>query len=120
MVSTSTEPHSDAAVRFRDSRWKTGWLCIGLAVIFLWRSSAFLDREWLSQFPWWIWMVVAGLIPQAFLLLFPIMTRIPRGRFCIPAPKRCLIEFGIAIPVVIASMAAFAALDVLLGRLWPG
>src|SRR5215213_5708212 len=84
MDSTSIELQTDAAVRFRDSQWKTRWLVLGLAVLILCRSTTLLDRQWLAQLPWWLWAVVFGLIPQAFLLLFPIITRIPRGRFFIP------------------------------------
>jgi membrane protease YdiL (CAAX protease family) len=118
MDSTSTEPQSEAAVPFHYSHWKTRWLIIGLTPILLWRSSVYFDREWLSQIPWWIWMVVAGLIPQLFLLLFPIFTRTPRSGICIPTLRRCMIEFGIAIPVVVVSMAAWAALELLVSRLW--
>ncbi len=120
MVSTSTEPRSDLAVPFRDSHWKTRWLFVGLTVLVLWRSTAFIDRDSLSQVPWWLWAVVVGLIPQAFLLLFPIITRIPRGRFYIPTPRRCLIELGIAIPLVAVMAAAAVGLEVLLSHLSPG
>ena len=120
MTATFTEKLSNEPLPFRDSRWRTRWLFIGLAVLFLWRSTGFVDREWLPQFPWWVWLVVTGLIPQAFLLLFPIITRSPRGRLHIPTPKRCLIEFGIAIPVVIVTIVALAAINYLLDRLSPG
>lgn len=120
MLSTSTELRTDLAVPFHDSHWKTRWLFVGLAVLVLWRSTAFIDRESLSQVPWWLWAVIVGLIQQAFLLLFPIITRIPRGRFHIPTPRRCLIEFGIAIPVVIVIVAVASGLDVILSHLSPG
>jgi membrane protease YdiL (CAAX protease family) len=120
MISALSEPQPDEGVPFHNSHWKTRWLFVGLAVVFLWRSTAFIDREWLAQFPWWTRAVVFGLIPQAFLLFYPIVTRIPRGRYYIPTLRRCLIEFGIAIPVVIAFTAAAAAIDFLLDRLSPG
>ena len=120
MISTSTEPQRDVAVPFHDSHWKTRWLIVGLAVLFLWRSTAFLDRDWLAQLPWWIWLVAFGLIPQAFLLLFPVVTRIPSGRFEIPTIRRCLIEFCVAIPVVIRAITALVALEYLLNRFSPG
>jgi len=122
MTSTSTERLPSQVVAFRDARWKTRWLLVALAFLLLWRSTGFVSREWLSQIPPWVWLVVMALGFEAFLLLFPIITRNPRrrGTFRIPALKRCLIEFGIAVPVVIVTLILLAAVDHLVGRIWPG
>ena len=120
MASTTTENLSYDAIPFRDSHWKTQSLLIGLTVLLFWRSTSFLNPEWLSRVPWWLLLVLTGLIPQVFLLLFPIITRHPNRRIYIPKLSRCLIEFGIAIPVVIVTIAALSAANYLLGRLSPG
>jgi membrane protease YdiL (CAAX protease family) len=93
---------------------------IGLAFLILWRSTAFLDFKWLSQGPWWVLLVMTGLIPQVFLLLYPIVTRRPGGRIFVPKLTRCLIEFAIAIPVVIVTIAVLAGANYFLDRIAPG
>ena len=69
-------------------------------------------------------MVVAGcdwqLFRKYFCWYFLFFTRRPRRPIYIPKLTRCLIEFGIAIPVVIVTIAALAAANYLLGRLSPG
>jgi len=122
MTTTPTNELPSNVVAFRDARWKTRWLVVGLAVLLLWRSTAFVDREWLSQFPWWLLLIVTGLAPEAFMLVFPICTRIPHERksFSIPAPARCLIEFAVSIPVVIGIIVVLAAVEYLVGHVSPG
>jgi len=120
MTEPSTEHRCGEAVSFRDSNWKTRWLFLGLAILIVWRSTALLDRGWLSIFPWWLLLAATSVVPQVFLLLFPIITRRPRGRLRVPVPTRCLIELGIALPVAIASIAALSFLNYVLGHLSPG
>jgi membrane protease YdiL (CAAX protease family) len=96
---------------FRKSTWKTRWLIVGLAVLIVWRCTGFISEGWLAQFPWWLWFVVLGVIPQAFLLLFPMLTRTPRGRIRVLPFKRCLIEIGIAtLLVIVIESIIFAAI----------
>ena len=66
--------------RFGDARWSTRWLMVGLGFMLLWRSVALVDHQWLAQVPVWVLVTVTGLVPQCFLLLFPLVTRQPRGR----------------------------------------
>jgi membrane protease YdiL (CAAX protease family) len=122
MTTTPTEELPSSVVAFRDAQWKTRWLVVGLAVLLLWRSTSFVDREWLSRFPFWLVVVVTGLAPQAFLFLFPILTRNPHRwqTFGIPAATRCLVDFCIAIPGVIGMLVVLTAVDYLVGRLSPG
>jgi CAAX protease family protein len=115
-----TLPTNESPISFRDSHWSTRWLFTGLAFLFLWRSTALLVPDWVPSVPWWLLLLVTGLIPETFLLLFPILTRCPRGRVYVPKLRRCLIEFGIAIPVVIATIVALAGANYLLGRFSPG
>jgi len=122
MTTTPTDDQTSSVVAFRDARWKTRWLVVGLIVLLLWRSVSFVDREWLSQFPYWLLLIITGLAPQIFLLIFPIVTRNPHRRptFGIPALTRCLIEFGIAIPVVIGTTVVLTAVNYLVAHFSPG
>jgi membrane protease YdiL (CAAX protease family) len=107
-------------VPFYNSSWTTRSLVAGLAIISLLRASVFIDHSWLGYLPWIVSLVVYGLLPQIFLLLFPIITRIPRSRFFIPSWRRCLVEFGIAILVVIAVAIVAALVNFILDRISPG
>lgn len=120
MASTTTETLKVDATPFRESHWKTQWIFVGLAVLLIWRSTAFLDPKWVTQVPWWLLLIATGLLPQLFLLLFPLFARRPNGRIYIPPLRRCLFEFAIAIPVVIVAIAALAGLSYLLDRISPG
>lgn len=114
------EAPSKPAIPFHESHWATRWLFIGLAFLFLWRSTALLIPDWIPSLPWWFLILVAGLIPELFLVLFPILTRYPRGRVFVPKLRRCLIEFGIAVPVVIVTIVALAGANYFLGHFSPG
>lgn len=112
-------------VAFRDAQWKTKWLIVGLVVIILCRCTAFFNFKSLSQLPLWfsvVLVVVIGLGFEAFLLLFPIVTRYPHERhsFGFSAKISCLREFGIAIPVVIVTIVFFGGVNALVGRVLPG
>jgi membrane protease YdiL (CAAX protease family) len=122
MTAPSAEAKSSSIVAFRDAQWRSRWLVIGLAVLLVWRGVSFVDREWLSQFPYWLLLIITGLVPQAFLLIFPIITRNPnrRSSFGVPSPTHCLIELGIAIPVVIGTIVILTAVDYLVDYLSPG
>ncbi len=122
MTTASTQERPSNVVAFRDAQWETRWLVVGLSAFLLLSCAYLLDREWVSQFSPWLLLVLTGLVPHVFLLVFPIVTRRPnqRGSFGIPPPTRCLIEFGIAIPVVILTLVVLATANYLLGRLLPG
>jgi membrane protease YdiL (CAAX protease family) len=112
-------------VAFHDAQWKTKWLIVGLIVIILWRCIAFLNFKWLSHLQLWFYLVLVAVISlgfEAFLLLFPIVTRNPHQRrsFGFPAKTSCLREFGIAIPVVIVTLVFFSGVNALVGRVSPG
>jgi membrane protease YdiL (CAAX protease family) len=122
MTTTPAEDRPPTVVAFRGARWKTRWLVVGLVFLLVCRSISLVDREWVTPFPLWLLLIVGVVAPEVFLLTFPIATREPRRRatFGIPGPRRCLIEFGIAVPVVIVTMVAIAAADYVIGRLSPG
>lgn len=118
---TESQPHTGLAP-FRQQTWRTKWLLCGAAFLALWYSVRYLDREWLSRWPVVIVLLVTGLAPHLFLLLFPLFTRDKdsAGRILIPGVKRWLIEFAIAIPIVIVTTITLGALDYLVRVLWPG
>jgi membrane protease YdiL (CAAX protease family) len=107
---------------FRRQTWRTKWLLFGAAFLALWYSVRFLDREWLSEWPIMLLLLVTGFAPQLFLLLFPLFTRDEdnAGRIQIPGVKRWLIEFLIALPIVILTLLALGGLNYLVGTLSPG
>ena len=122
MKMTPVEDQPTKVVAFRDAQWKTQWLVIGLAFLFLWRCTVFVDYKWFSQLPWWLLLMVTGLIPQAFLLLFPIITRNPRQlySFGFPTKTSCLREFGVAVLVVIITSIVLGAINALINYVSPG
>ena len=109
-------------VAFRFQTWQTKWLVIGGAFLATWYSVRFIDREWMSQMPRVLLLLLTGIAPQVFLLLFPLFTRDNNTstRIAIPGIRRWLVEFAIAIPIVIATMVALGGLDYLVGILSPG
>lgn len=111
---------AERAVPFYYSSWTTRSLVAGLAIIALLRASVLIDHRWLLYSPWILSLVVFALLPQVFFLLFPIISRIPRSRFYIPSWRRCSIELGIAIPVVVAVAIVGALVNLLLDRVSPG
>lgn len=93
---------------FRDAKWQRKWLFAAGVFLVLWQSLRFLDREWLSAFPAWIVLLLTGVAPQIFFLVFPLYTREKTiaAQARLPSIKRCLIELAIAIPCVLVSVIA--------------
>ncbi len=118
---TESRPSPNTAP-FRDQTWRTKWLVIGGAFLAIWYSVRFVDREWMLQWPSELLVLVTGIAPQVFLLLFPLSTRDKdtTKRIVIPGLRRWLVEFAIAIPIVIVTMIALGGLNFLAGILSPG
>jgi membrane protease YdiL (CAAX protease family) len=118
---TESVPSPEAAP-FRDQTWRTKWLVVGGAFLAIWYSVRFVDREWMSQWPSVLLLLVTGIAPQVFLLTFPLFTRNKDAtkRIAIPGFRRWLLEFAIAIPIVILTMVALGGLNYLVGVLSPG
>ena len=116
----SQQPSDSAA--FRSQTWKTKWLLMGGTFLALWYCVRFLDLRWISRWPTLLFLLVAGLAPQLFLLLFPLFTRNKENarRIRVPSLPRCLIELAIAVPIVIVTMLALGGLNYLYGKLFPG
>ena len=102
-----------SVVAFRDARWKTRWIVIGLTVLLLWQGARFIDRQSIAHVPLWLLMTITGFAPQAFLLVYPILTRNPNhpSTFGVQSATRCLIEFGIAILTVPGILIVLAAIN---------
>lgn len=107
---------------FRDLTWRTKWLFAGGAFLALWNSTRFIDREWFASWPAWLVLVATGMVPQLFLLLFPLLSRDKKdgNRIEVPALKHCLIESAIALPIVVVTLVAIGILNYLVGVLSPG
>lgn len=123
-ISTTPDEHAPGeSLAFRDFRWKTRWLIVGLAVLLLVRCAGFLPKEWILPMPAWLWLILIVLPPHAFLLLFPLITRTrsPRtGAWRIPRIDHCLLEMALAIPVVMSTLTVVAIINYVISRLWPG
>jgi membrane protease YdiL (CAAX protease family) len=122
MATTLIEATPSSEVAFSNARWHTRWIVVGLVILLLWRSVNFIDREWLAQFPSWLLLIIAFLAPQAFLLIFPILTRNRNSRLALgfSAPTRYLIEFGIAVLVTIGTLVVLTSVNYIVGRISPG
>ena len=117
---TTSEPPLEHA-RFRELTWKTKWLFVGAVFLAIWYSTRFFDRDWLLQWPKIVVLIVTGLAPQLFMLIFPFFTR-DKGsvrRIRIPTFKRCLVEFAIAVPVVLVLLVALSGLQYLVSYYYP-
>lgn len=101
---------------FRDLKWKNQWLVAGGVFLATWYSVRFIDRDWVSGWPALVWVLVAGFVPQAFMLVFPFLTYENTGseRLRLPRLKRWLIELAVAIPIVLVITALLSWLNYLL------
>lgn len=106
----------------RSSTWSTPVLLGGLVFLLVWRSAGFLNRDMLMSIPGWLLLTLTGILPQLFLLLYPLLTRrqVPPGRFLFLPAIRLLIEAAISIPVVIATVVSLVLLQSIVHQLWPG
>lgn len=111
---------SDQCVGFADSRWKTRWVVLALAILLVMRLSPLVDRPWLELIPWWLALVLLGLTPQLLFLFYPLLTRSPRGRLPIPTFKRLLVELGIAAALVVGIAIVMGVANYALERMSPG
>ena len=95
---------------FRDAKWQRKWLFAAGVFLVLWQSLRFLDREWLSAFPAWSVLLLTGVAPQIFFLVFPFYARegASTAKVHLPTFKQCLIELAISIPFVVVSLIAVA------------
>ncbi len=109
-------------IAFRDDRWKTRWIIVGLACFSLLHVASWIDRQALLAIPPWLLFAVSLFLPQAFFLIFPLVTREknPRAKIRFPTPLECLIELGIAIPIVIGIIVTLLIVGFILERYAPG
>lgn len=103
---------SARTVKIRDLRWKTHWLFVGGAFLAAWYCVRFIDPEWVAGWPVFVWLVVAGLLPQLFMLVFPFFTHEDLGtqQLRLPRLKRWLIELAVAIPLVLVVVISLSLL----------
>jgi membrane protease YdiL (CAAX protease family) len=122
MMSPSSSELGANSADLYDARWQTKWVVVGVVAILLWRSTVFLDRAWMAGLPQWFRLVLGGLLPHVFLLLFPLVTRDQqsRGTLRMPSIGRCFAELGIAAPIVIAAAVVLWTIDYVLSRVLPG
>jgi len=118
---SNSDPASKTFLSFRDLRWPTWTLWVALAVLAMFRCMVFL-KPWLVQLPWWLVLSVGAIVPQLFLIVFPLLTRQPRQARLLRAPHwpTVLLEFAIAIPIVILTIFGLGAANYLLNLLAPG
>lgn len=118
----STEVPVKSIISFRDTRWQMRWIVLGLLFLLLSRCISFVDQEWLANIPSWLYLIITGVILQAFLIFLPIVTRSSdrRAFFGVPKFTRWLIEFAIAVPVVIGTFFVLGVVNYFVERLAPG
>lgn len=106
-----------AGVSFRDSRWPTSWLLVGLGMVACVRMPGLLG---FTLSPTHVIATIAILAaPHAFFALFPLLTRRPRAPVSVPPARRWFCELGVALSILIGMMALLAVLDVMLGSYSP-
>jgi len=110
-------PDSGTAVpvasSLRQATWTTPVLLVGLFVILIWGSVSFIPPSWLTAVPWWLLFAVAGVMPQLFLLIYPLVTRKQQepSRFRLPKLMRLLIEAGIAVAVIFGCLVLLVVVE---------
>lgn len=120
----SPQPASAASpsFSFRTSTWSTPALIGGLAVLFSWRLTYLIDPRLLSGIPSWLLLLISGVVPQALVLVYPLVTR-QRDPHCttrFPHALRFLKEALIAIPVVIGCVIILGVIESVLESVAPG
>lgn len=75
---------------------------------------------WQIPLPTWLRVILYTGAPLLFMLLLPILTRIPRAPLRIPTLKRYLQEALIAISIVMAIVLTTVILEYVVSRLSPG
>jgi membrane protease YdiL (CAAX protease family) len=110
------------ASSLRQSTWTNPVVLAGLCFLFLWRSTALFHHDWLAEVPWLLLFILTGIIPQLFLLIYPLVTRrqTQPNRFHLPKIKCLLIEVLIAIPVVIGCILLDWIFQLAINKLSPG
>jgi len=73
------EHEPPGAERGTDANWSLRDVVIGIAVLLVFRSLSFVSREPLRSVPTWLLVGVAVLLPQLFLLAYPILVSRRRG-----------------------------------------
>jgi uncharacterized protein len=111
-----------SVVSLRDSTWRNKWLLGAGLFLAAWYLLRFVGYEWIAEWPTVVVLLVTGVAPTVFMLLFPFLTRDGKSssRFRISGPKRWLVELAIAAAVVIASMTLLGIFDNLVSHYWPG
>ena len=111
-----------AASSLRQSTWTTPVVLAGLFPLFVWTSATLLRPDWVAPVPWWLLLIVTGIILQLFLLVYPLVTRKqPQpNRFRLPRLKRLLIEAAIAVPCIFGCLLLVLVVWLAITHLSPG
>lgn len=120
MSTVPADAEERSPVPLSDCRWQTRWLVIALIALFILRVGSLFSRSLLSLLPWWLGSMLAALSIQLFLLVYPLQTRSPRGPLRIPSRKQLIVEFGVALCVVIGVFVALALIGFVVERVAPG
>ena len=111
-----------SASSLRESTWTTPVVLAGLCALLIWRSLSLLDRDWIAACPWWLLSTVTFVIPQLFLLIYPLVTRKqPKAnRFRLPGLNRLVIEAAIAVPIIFGCGLLLSVVQFVITQLSPG
>jgi len=120
MTSVLNDDDGRLPIRLADCNWQTRWLVIALGVLAILRLSPLFSGLWVSLLPWWLAMLLAGILPQLFFLIYPLRTRRPRRPLWIPSPTKLFAEFGIAVGIVISLVAVMILAGYVVDRISPG
>ncbi len=121
-LAEAIEASPTAPASFADNRWKTRWILLGVLMFSLLHVLPAIDRRHLQGVPPVLLLILGILIPQSFFLIFPLLTRDRNRRapLKMPAFESVMIEFAIAIPIVIGIITTMLIVGYLLTRFAPG
>jgi membrane protease YdiL (CAAX protease family) len=116
---TLLEGVSPKLVGFRSVPWTAKDLAVGLAVVALCRSLAFIPAGSTSTIPVWV-VVAASCLFQGFLVAYPFWRARKHGvEVRWPGPMRLLTGFAISLPVVFGLLLLLVTAGFLLSRIAP-
>jgi membrane protease YdiL (CAAX protease family) len=104
------------------AKWTPTDIAIGLAVLLVWWGLCFFGRAWAAAVPSWLLVALMLVLPEVFLLCYPLLLARRRGMadaWRWPRARAVLREAAVSVPIVLAVLFLLSGADRGLRYLWP-